>query len=249
MVLCADHISPSNSVLKPGLSTSAIAAITWQGSNWQTSRIVKDVTKLIESEAAGLVYFPDRDEAGEKKAQVVEQACQEVGLPCLILEPTDVWADMPPKGDITDWVEAHPKLGTKQLITKLNGAIGKAQVKSKEEKVERDRVEQLVNLPNWSQSDIAEYLAEKCCSSLAWNIGEQEWYYYSLLTPGIWGKGSTERIGKLVKLELGAIANTIAKSGKKKPSYTISFINGITALLKYDLEVDKWNEAEGLYYC
>ena len=50
----------------------------------------------------------------------------------------------------------------------------------------------------------------------------------------------------MVKLEIGAIAREIALTGKKKPSYTISFVNGVTALLKYDLEVDKWNEAEGL---
>jgi putative DNA primase/helicase len=33
---------------------------------------------------------------------------------------------------------------------------------------------------------------------------------------------------------------------RKKPTYTISFVNGVTALLKFDLEVDKWNEASGL---
>ena len=115
----------------------------------------------IEAGAAGLVYVPDRDEAGEKKAELVEQACQSVGLPCLILSPTDVWGEMPPKGDLTDFVEAHPNLSTNELISKLEKAIAKASEKNKQEKVETEEQERSASLPNWSQSDLAEYLAEK----------------------------------------------------------------------------------------
>ena len=233
---------------------NAIAAITWQGSNWQEKTIASDVTKLIESGAAGLVYFPDHDEAGEKKAEVVKSACQQYNFPCLILSPTDVWGKMPAKGDITNWVEANlegrgMKAGgrsQKQLLAQLERAIAIAAEKSEQEKVEAEEAEKLASLPNWSQSDIAEYLAEKYQSSLAWNTDLQEWYYYGSVTPGIWSKGSTERIGRLVKSEIGAIAHEIARASSKKPTYTISFVNGVTALLKFDLEVDKWNEAEGL---
>ena len=224
----------------------AIASITWQGSNWQVPTIIKDLTKLIKAHAAGLIYFPDFDEAGEKKAELVKQACQEAGLPCLILSPTDVWSEMPVKGDITDWVSAHPKLSTKQLTSKLESAVAKAGERNWLERIEREEAELLANLPNWSQSDIADWLAEKYQGQLAWNTQEQEWYHYGSLTSGIWSKGSTERIGKLVKSEIGAIANQIAKASNKKPTYTISFINGVTALLKYDLEVDRWDESTGL---
>ena len=185
---------------------------------------------------------------------LVLSACQQVNFPCLIISPTDVWKQMPAKGDITDWVEAHSTLSTNELIGKLDSAIAIAYQKNEKEnrdwlrqrEAHREEQEQLANLPNWSQSDIAEYLAEKYQSQLAWNVDEQEWYRYSLLTPGIWGKGSTERIGKLVKSEISAVAKQIAKTGNKKPTYTISFINGVTALLKYDLEVDRWNSSEGL---
>ena len=249
----------------------AIAAITWQGSNWKEKAIASDLTKLRDSGAAGLVYFPDHDEAGEKKAELVKSACKQNNFPCLIISPTDVWSEMPNKGDITDFVEAHPNFSTNELIGKLDKAIAKAAARDEQERRdkptatlrERLEAEQLANLPNWSQSDIAEYLAEKYQSSLAWNTDEQEWYCYSLVTSGIWSKGSTERIGRLVKSEIGAIAHEIAKVNKKKrdstaggfpsagdcrkkPTYTISFVNGVTALLKFDLEVDKWNEAEGL---
>ena len=226
--------------------TCAIAAITWQGSNWKVQTIVKDLTKLIKVGAAGLVYFPDFDSAGAKKAELVKQACFCAGLPCLILEPTNVWKQMPHKGDITDWVSAHKNLSTKQLTARLSSAIAKAAEAIEQEKIKQEQEKQLASLPNWSQSDLAEYLAEKYQGQLAWNTDEQEWYHYGSVTPGIWTGGSTERIGKLVKSEIGAIANQIAKVGNKKPTYTISFVNGVSALLKFDLEVDRWNEVEGL---
>ena len=224
----------------------ALSSITWQGSNWQEKSIASDLTKLKQAGAAGLVYFPDHDSAGEKKAQVFLSACQQVNFPCLILLPTDVWNNMPPKGDITDWVKAHPGFSTNELVKRLEKAIAQATKVQEQEKLDREEKEKLASLPNWSQSDIAEYLAEKYQSQLAWNTDLQEWYYYGSVTPGIWSKGSTERIGRLVKSEIGAIAREIGKASNKKPTYTISFVNGVTALLKFDLEVDKWNEAEGL---
>jgi putative DNA primase/helicase len=224
----------------------ALAAITWQGSNWKEKTIADDVTKLIESGAAGLIYFPDHDEAGEKKAKLVSSACDAVNLPCLILSPTDVWADMPHKRDITDFVEAHQDLSTKQLVARISSAIAIADKRDEQEKQRKEEAERLANLPDWSQSDLAEWLAEKYRSQLAWNVLEQEWYRYGSIRSGIWSVESVELIGQLVKSQVKAIALLIAQSGKKKPSYTISFINGVTALLKLDLAVRKWNSASGL---
>ncbi|NJO97606.1 MAG: hypothetical protein HC764_17735 [Pleurocapsa sp. CRU_1_2] len=224
----------------------ALSSITWQGSNWIEKAIALDLTKLIEAGATGLVYFPDHDSAGEKKAELVKSACEQINLPCLILSPTDIWGEMPEKGDITDFVEAHPILSTNELVGKLEKAIAIAHQKQEQLKSDREKAELLESLPSWSQSDIAEYLAEKYEGHLAWNTDEQEWYCYGLTRRGIWGKGSTERIGKLVKSELRAIASEIGRASKKKPTYTISFVNGVTALLKLDLEIDKWDEAEGL---
>ncbi|NJO97732.1 MAG: hypothetical protein HC764_18480, partial [Pleurocapsa sp. CRU_1_2] len=102
--------------------SNAIAAITWQGSNWQEKNISSDLTKLITAGATGLVYFPDHDSAGEKKAELVKSACEQINFPCLILSPTDVWSEMPEKGDITDFVEAHPNISTNKLLSQLEKA-------------------------------------------------------------------------------------------------------------------------------
>jgi putative DNA primase/helicase len=224
----------------------ALSAITWQGSNWKEKAITSDLTKLIEGGAAGLVYFPDHDETGEKKAKLVKSACEQVNLPCLVLSPTDVWKEMPAKGDITDWVKAHPNFSTNELITRLNRGIAKAAEREKQEKQIKENEKRLTDLPNWSQSDIADWLATRYESQLAWNVNQQEWYRYGSVTEGIYSGESAELIGQLVKSQVKAIANETVRLGKKRPSYTISFINGITALLKLDLAVRRWNEASGL---
>ncbi|BAZ47329.1 phage/plasmid primase, P4 family protein (plasmid) [Chondrocystis sp. NIES-4102] len=153
---------------------------------------------------------------------------------------------MPAKGDITDWVEAHPNKSTDELIKRLNRGITKAAERNEQEKQRKEEKEKLENLPDWSQSDIAEWLANKYQGQLAWNVEQQEWYRYSSIKKGIWNSESAELIGQLVKSQVKAIANGTARRGKKRPSYTISFINGVTALLKLDLAVRRWNEASGL---
>jgi putative DNA primase/helicase len=226
----------------------AIAAITWQGSNWQSKNISFDLTKLIEGGVAGLVYFPDCDKAGEKKAELVLSACQLVNLPCLILKPTDVWADMPIKGDLTNWVEAHPQLSTGELIKRLNRALAKALQRNEQEKQKQEEEELLDNLPNWSQSDIACWLAERYRGKLAWNTDLQEWYRYSSVTEGIWSIEPVEFIGQLIKSEVEELALAISQTNKnkKKPNYSVSMLNGTIALLKMDLAVRKWSESTGL---
>ena len=184
----------------------------------------------------------------QKKAELVKSACQQVNFPCLILEPTDVWSQMPNKGDVTDFVEAYPNLSTNELINKLDKAIALAQIKSEQQVLEKEKAEQLANLPNWSQSDIAQWLANKHRGKLAWNTDLQEWYRYSPITEGIWSTEPVEFVGQLVNRELEELAEFIAQTSKnkKKPSYTISMINGAIALLKMKLAIRKWNEAEGL---
>ena len=224
----------------------ALSAITWQGSNWDKKNISSDLIKLKESGAKGLVYFPDHDETGKKKAELVESACALLKFPSLVLDPTEVWVDMPEKGDITDWAEAYSQTSTNELVSRLERAIALAAERQEQERQKEEEEKKLKSLPSWSQSDIAKYLAEKYQGKLAWNTDLQEWYCYSLITRGIWSQGSPERIGKLVKSEIDSIAYEIGRASKKKPTYTIGFVKGVIELLKLDLEVDRWDEAEGL---
>ncbi|WP_052055931.1 phage/plasmid primase, P4 family [Myxosarcina sp. GI1] len=236
----------------------AIATITWQGSNWNHSAIASTIKALKKSGAEGLVYFPDNDEAGRKKASLVESAAIKVDFPCLVLNPKNIWTEIPEKGDLADWVKAHGHLDAEELIAKLEAAIKGLECRKKGQRVREKRSEEPFNLspfslspnevPNWSQSDLSSWLAEKYSDRLAWNTELQQWYRYSSVIEGIWSIEPTEFVGQLVKLELEQTASAIALSNPKgkKPSFTISFINGVVGLLKMDLAVRCWDEATGL---
>ncbi|WP_052056026.1 phage/plasmid primase, P4 family [Myxosarcina sp. GI1] len=236
----------------------AIATITWQGSNWNHSAIASTIKALKKSGAEGLVYFPDNDEAGRKKASLVESAAIKVDFPCLVLNPKNIWTEIPEKGDLADWVKAHGHLDAEELIAKLEAAIKGLECRKKGQREREKRSEEPFNLlpfslcpnevPNWSQSDLALWLADKYRSHLAWNTELQQWYRYSSVMSGIWSIEPTEFVGQLVKLELEEIAIKITQSNPKgkKPSFTISFINGVVGLLKMDLAVRCWDEATGL---
>ena len=228
-----------------------LSAITWQGGSWSPELLEKEIKKLQKNQLAGLVYFPDYDNAGSKKAQKVQAACDALEFPCLVITPTDIWSEMPEKGDIVDWVKNHQdSMNKEQFIRQLERAIHQA-VEQKKQLLEElvgteEEKQKLVNLPNWSQDEIANHLAELYRDKLAWNTEKQEWYRYSAQTEGIWSKEPVEFICRLVKTEVEGIAQLYEELEGKKPRYTINFINSIVKLLNLDLAVRKWDEADGL---
>ena len=228
-----------------------LSAITWQGGDWSPEQLEKEIKKLQENQVAGIVYFPDFDEAGNNKGQKVSAACDALQFPCLVIKPTDIWSEMPDKGDIVDWVKHHKdSMNKEQFIQQLETAIHQA-VERKKQLLEEfvgteEEKQKLVNLPHWAQDAIANWLAERYRPELAWNTELQEWYRYGVETEGIWSKEPVEFIGRLVKAEVDGIAQLYQKLKDEKPQYSISFINGIVSLLKLDLAVRQWDEAEGL---
>ena len=43
-------------------------------------------SKLINPKISGVIYLPDNDSAGEKKAKIVQKSCWMVGIPCLVFK-------------------------------------------------------------------------------------------------------------------------------------------------------------------
>jgi uncharacterized membrane protein YgcG len=80
-----------------------LVAFTWQGGDWTEATINESLAFLKSAGIAGLFYFPDYDEAGQKKAEKVKLGAALAGLPCVVLNPLEIWAEMPEKGDIVDW--------------------------------------------------------------------------------------------------------------------------------------------------
>ena len=226
-----------------------LAAITWQGSNWNQKEMVIDLAELKEAGAVGLAYIPDNDAAGMNKATAVQLAAMKVGLEVVVVEPTQLDKKISQKGDIGDILQANQgSMDRDQFIHHLESAIHRALSEQEQQNLTSSENAGDRNLLKWSQSDIACWLVERYRPSLAWNTEEKEWYRYSTKTEGIWGREPEEFVGQLVKSELEVIAAKIAatQGEKKRPTYTYSFIKGIVSMLKLDLAVKEWNEVEGL---
>lgn len=233
--------------------TLQLAAITWQGGSWTQEEITKTVTKLKNNGASGLVVLPDNDQAGAKKALLILSVCSQLNFPCLVIEPTDLWSDMPPKGDIVDWVKScESSMNQDEFIARIELAIHRAVDRRGEQMSALTgsdaEIDKFSRIPHWSQSDLANWLAERYRSSLAWNTELQEWYRYGAQTEGIWSREPVEFIGRVIKSEIESVADLYAQFNGEdnRPKYSISLINGIIALLKLDLAVRKWDESTGL---
>ncbi|MEC4896331.1 MAG: helicase superfamily 3, partial [Oscillatoria sp. PMC 1051.18] len=83
----------------------SLVATTLQGSAWSKSAIDKSIQLLLQAGVSNIVIFPDHDDTGYKKAALVDDAADKHGLPCVIIDPTRLWAEMPSKGDVVDWIE------------------------------------------------------------------------------------------------------------------------------------------------
>ncbi len=79
-----------------------LTAITNQGGEGTAIAQVRDWLADLEYKPSLFVIWPDHDETGAAAAEKLRTACNFV-VPTLVLEPLDIWAEMPTKGDITDY--------------------------------------------------------------------------------------------------------------------------------------------------
>ena len=90
-----------------------LVAITWQGSSWTEAEILPPLQRLKNSGFLGIVKFRDSDGEGEDKAKKLQLYGHKVGLDVIVLDPKAIWADIPEKGDIVDWVQWGQAQGMK----------------------------------------------------------------------------------------------------------------------------------------
>ncbi len=235
------------------LRSLLLTGITFQGSSWNSKAIESGINRLKNQTVAGLIYLRDNDDAGQEKAQKIANICNRLEFPFLIIEPTDLWSDMPDKGDIVDWVKnCGGSMNRDEFIEQLELAIHRA-VERRQEQMsaftgdDADR-DKFPSIPRWSQTDLANWLAERYRPQLLWNIELQEWYRYSAQTEGIWSIEPVEFIGDVITTELESLAELYARlyGEKERPKLSINLINSIMSLLKFKLKVRKWDESTGL---
>ncbi len=82
-----------------------LVGFTLQGSAWTEDDLTRAMLQCKTAGVIGVAYFPDHDKTGYKKAQKMASAAAKAQLPFIELNPLDIWANMPDKGDIADWVK------------------------------------------------------------------------------------------------------------------------------------------------
>jgi putative DNA primase/helicase len=100
----------------------AIASLTMQGSAWGKADIERNLTEIkTEVPLSVQVLLADADKTGQKKAQTFYDACTELGMPCVIVFPSDICGDLPDNANDIEQILAH--MDTEQFIRRLEASI------------------------------------------------------------------------------------------------------------------------------
>ncbi|MBD2595998.1 hypothetical protein H6G74_16920 [Nostoc spongiaeforme FACHB-130] len=87
-------------------SVLQLVSFTFQGGSWSDELLLLGLQEIKDCGVLGVVYFPDNDEPGRKKAQKLAIAAAKIQLPFIEIDPLRLWPQCPPGGDIADWVAA-----------------------------------------------------------------------------------------------------------------------------------------------
>jgi putative DNA primase/helicase len=101
-----------------------LAALTLQGSNWsdpETQQMLE--TLRATGKNVCLVVIRDNDDTGIKKGKGIELVARHIQFPCLVIDPRAMWADIPEKGDIREFLEA---MEADEFLIRVEAEIYKA---------------------------------------------------------------------------------------------------------------------------
>jgi putative DNA primase/helicase len=101
-----------------------LAALTLQGSNWSDREIQKMLEALRatgKNVSVGVLH--DNDDIGIKKGKGVWLVARHIQFPCLVIDPREMWADIPEKGDIQEFLEA---MEVDEFLIRVESEIAKA---------------------------------------------------------------------------------------------------------------------------
>ena len=101
-----------------------LATVTLQGSNWsdpETQRMLEALRATGKN--VSIAKLRDNDDRGIEKGQSVLLVARHIQFPCLVIDPTAMWADIPEKGDIQQFLEA---MEVDEFLIRLQAEITKA---------------------------------------------------------------------------------------------------------------------------
>ena len=228
-----------------------ICAVTWMGSAWSDVDLESGLISLKKAGVAGLIYLPDNDEIGMKKALAIANAAAKIQFPCLVLNPLELWEEMPEKGDIADWIVANGDWSREQFIAIMNRLIGQTADKFTEKLNDwnsdfgGDDGGNRPIVEAWCESEFSDLIAEKYRDQLAWNVEEEQWYRYSADIDGIWGLETSDAVSLICETEIKPYKYYFCdKYGRPHP-ISHGFTSGVERKLRAKLAVKEWDEITG----
>ena len=209
-----------------------LTVVTNQGG--EGSYIQEMVDFLSANKPKLFAIWRDNDDAGFKSSSKLLKACTKAGIPSVVLEPENIWLDMPDKGDIYD-VVTKSGMDRTEIIKRLEVEIHRA---ISQRQGELDTAEQKGKKPP-KPAAIARELAEKYRHGLAWHTGVKLWYRYSAKTLGVWSDLPDEAVNAII---IAALESCPEIAG----DYSFTFVSHTASLMKAYLQVHEWNETPGL---
>lgn len=100
-------------------SNLQLVTFTFQGGSWGEESLFAAAKQFKEAGVLGIIYYPDNDNAGAKKAQKLADACAKAKLPFIAINPVRLWEECPHKGDISDWIDSG-KANVEVLTEEIN---------------------------------------------------------------------------------------------------------------------------------
>jgi putative DNA primase/helicase len=101
-----------------------VASVTLQGSNWSDPEIQKMLETLrATGKNVTLGMLQDNDDMGIKKGKGVWLVARHIQFPCVVIDPVAMWADIPKKGDIQQFLE---NMEADEFLIRIESEITKA---------------------------------------------------------------------------------------------------------------------------
>ena len=101
-----------------------VASVTLQGSNWSDTEIqIMLETLRATGKNVILGVLHDNDDTGIKKGKGVWLVARHIQFPCIVIDPRAMWADIPEKGDIQQFLE---NMEADEFLIRVEAEIFKA---------------------------------------------------------------------------------------------------------------------------
>lgn len=217
---------------------------TWLGSAWNIDDLSAGMKSLLDAGVKGLIYFPDNDEPGLKKAALIKKAAAKKGICLLIVHLSDIWEQCPQKADIADFI-ASQDWDHQEFIDKMNNLvrISSDRFSLEFEEIKKSGGGDIPNITAWCESQFSSLIADIVANQLAYDFLEQNWYEYT--NTGIWTKANPDMVLLTCESEVKKYVWLFPDNVGKPHSISARFLQGIEKLLRGKL-ANNWTEKQGL---